>query len=232
MLGETHTPAIMIECIDAGIVPYEKALEWQQRLAVKRQKEEIPDSVILLEHPPVFTIGRRDSSSDFLIPTNQLAEKGLAHFKTDRGGRVTYHGPGQLVVYLIFNIRKHGNSVPHFVWKIEECLLRVLAHFHLEGHRDPKHPGIWLENRKIAALGLHIDHGVTTHGFALNVNCNLEPFQYIHPCGITDREVTSLEKELGWQPSLRDVKQTVVRELAAVFKISISVGGSAPSQPE
>ncbi len=219
----------MIVCIDAGIVPYEEGLLWQQRLATERRRPHATDRLLLLEHPPVYTMGRRDSSADLLVPVEQIKEHGIEIHKTDRGGRITYHGPGQLVGYLIFKVR---DPVPKLVWKIEEILIGTLAHFHLEGERDPKHPGIWVGSKKIAALGLHIERGITTHGFALNVNCDLRPFANIHPCGIRDRGVTSLDREVGWSPSLRDVKNVVLMNFAHVFRTNVSVEGFSSGLPE
>jgi len=219
----------MIISSDLGIVPYEAALEMQKRLANLRRVDEIADQLLLLEHPPVFTMGRRDSSADLLVGPNVLKSHGMTIIKTDRGGRMTYHGPGQLVGYLIFKIH---DSIPRFVWKIEECLLRTLVHFQLEAKRDPQHPGLWIGDNKIAALGLHVDRGVTTHGFSLNVTCDLTPFGQITPCGIANKGVTSIEKEVGWSPSLRDVKQAVLEEFARVFESSVSVEGVFANQPE
>lgn len=213
----------MIECIDAGNIPYLRALEWQQLLAEKRRKKEIPDTLLLLEHPPVYTYGKRDSSSDLLVSEEWIREKGMDIVKTDRGGRITYHGPGQLVGYLIFELK---DPVPSFVHEIEEVLIQLLMHYHIEGERDPEHPGIWVANQKIAALGLHISKGVTTHGFSLNVHCDLKPFRYIHPCGIRDRGVTSIEKEAQWSPSIKEVKHYLLEAVAGVFKTDVVAGGT------
>ena len=171
----------MITCSDLGIVPYEEALAWQKKLADLRRKDLVADQLLLLEHPPVYTMGRRDAGTDLLIEPETLKSSGVNVVKTDRGGRMTYHGPGQLVGYLIFKLH---DSVPGFVWKIEECLLRTLAKFQLDAERDPAHPGLWVGRSKIAALGLHIEKGISTHGFSLNVTCDLAPFTHIHPCGI------------------------------------------------
>jgi len=164
-----------------------------------------------------------------LLSDDQIRRRGMEIHKTDRGGRVTYHGPGQLVGYLIFKVE---DPIPKLVWKIEEVLLRTLEHFHLAGERDAAYPGVWIGTKKIAALGLHIERGVSTHGFALNVNCDLKPFQNINPCGIKDRGVTSLEQELGWCPSMRDVKNIVLMEFANIFETNVSVEGISPTLPE
>lgn len=219
----------MIVSSDLGIVPYEEALKWQKRLADLRRHDRIADYLLLLEHPPVYTSGRRDSSSDLLVDPAELRANGMSVVKTDRGGRLTYHGPGQLVGYLIFKLR---DSIPKLVWKIEECLLRTVRHFQVEGERDPDHPGIWIGPKKIAAIGLRVERGITSHGFALNVTCNLAPFKNILPCGIRNREVTSLEQEVGWSPSLREVKQAVLEEFARVFESNVSVEGTFPILPE
>lgn len=219
----------MISCVDAGCLPYDQALLWQKSLAERRRKGEIKDSLLLLEHPPVYTMGKRDSFDDLLASEEWLRQNGMKIYKTDRGGRVTYHGPGQLIGYLIFSLK---GSLPDFVWKMEEAIIRLLARYDLEGERDAAYPGVWLDKKKIAALGLHLEKGVTTHGFSLNVNCDLKPFRYIHPCGIKDREVTSLEKELGWRPSMKDVKERFLREFAEVFGSSVFLEGTAPAPPE
>lgn len=220
----------MIICSDLGIVPYDKALAWQKRLAELRRRDAIADHLLLLEHPPVYTMGRRDSAADLLVDPKSLRDGGVSLVKTDRGGRMTYHGPGQLVGYLIFRL---SDPVPKLVWKIEESLLRTLARFQLEGERDPEHPGLWIGgDRKIAALGLRIERGVTMHGFALNVTCDLAPFRNILPCGIKGRGVTSMEKEAGWSPSLREVKQAVLEEFARVFQSNVSVEGIFSNLPE
>jgi lipoyl(octanoyl) transferase len=220
----------VIICSDLGIVPYDEALAWQKRLAELRRRDAVADQLLLLEHPPVYTMGRRDSSSDLKVGAKRLRAGGAAVVKTDRGGRMTYHGPGQLVGYLVFRLR---DPIPKLVWKIEECLLRTLGRFQLEAGRDPGHPGLWVGGtRKIAALGLRIERGVTTHGFALNVTCDLAPFGNIHPCGIKDRSVTSMEREIGWSPSLREVKQAVLEEFARVFQSNVSVEGIFSNLPE
>jgi lipoate-protein ligase B len=219
----------VITCSDLGIVPYEEALAWQHKLADLRRKDLVADQLLLLEHPPVYTMGRRDAGTDLLIEPDTLKSGGMRVVKTDRGGRMTYHGPGQLVGYLIFKLH---DSVPGFVWKIEECLLRTLAKFQLDAERDPAHPGLWVGRSKIAALGLHIEKGISTHGFSLNVTCDLAPFTHIHPCGIKDRDVTSLEREIGWSPSMREVKQSVLEEVARVFESNVSVEGIFSNQPD
>lgn len=219
----------MITCIDTGVVPYGRGLKWQKHLVAQRRANRIPDHILFLEHPPVYTMGRRDSASDLLVAKDQVRGLGIEIHKTDRGGGITYHGPGQLVGYLIFRLR---DSVPRFVWKVEEALLGTLERYHLEAGRDNSHPGIWVEDRKIAALGFRIERGITYHGFALNVTCDLSPFQHIRPCGIPDRGVTSIEKETGWTPSLRDVKRDMLLEFSRVFRTRVTMAGDTSQIPE
>ncbi len=194
----------MIHSIDAGVVPYEEALARQRDLADLRRRKLIPDTLLLLEHPSVFTFGKRDASEDLKVEESELKRRGMDVVKTDRGGRVTYHGPGQLVGYLIF---EWNDFVPKLVTKIEECLLKALAEWGVAGERDPEFPGIWIGKKKIAALGLHVEGHVTTHGFSLNVSCDLKPYELIHPCGIRDRDVTSLEVEIGRKVAMSEVKE-------------------------
>lgn len=197
----------MIEILDAGLVPYQEAENWQRELTAKRLRDEIPDTLLLLEHPPVVTMGRREATSDLRISREILKKAGIDLVQTDRGGRLTYHGPGQLVGYFIFRLGK--KSIPDFVGEVEELLIQLLQLFGLTSHRDPEHPGVWIGRKKIASLGLHVDHGITRHGFALNVNCDLTPFGYIYPCGVRDCGVTSLQEELGYDPTLPVIKRKV-----------------------
>jgi len=224
----------MIECIDLGHINYNEAMEIQRDLSLKRERAEIPDRLLLLEHPPVFTLGRRDCDEDIVSTRELIASDGIEIIKTDRGGRITYHGPGQLVGYFICNVNEIVKSIPplckgrlggvdlppltppykggehgikRFVWLIEEILIRVLSDFGIKGHRDPDHPGVWVGKDKIAAIGLHVSRGITRHGFALNVSPDLGHYRHIIPCGIRQRGITSMEAILGRAPSLEEVKK-------------------------
>ncbi|QQR80528.1 MAG: lipoyl(octanoyl) transferase LipB [Deltaproteobacteria bacterium] len=195
----------MIEVIDLGVISYDEGLKQQQHYFSKKQQT---DYLLLLEHTPVFTFGKRDSSEDLLVQEAWLKSQGFDVVKADRGGRVTYHGPGQVVGYLIFSMK---HSIPEFVSRVEEVVIQTIAHFNIVGSRDSQHAGVWVGNNKIAAIGLRIERGVTRHGFSLNVSCDLTPYQYVNPCGITDRGITSMMKEMekekdGLRPSLTEVK--------------------------
>jgi lipoyl(octanoyl) transferase len=205
----------VMEVIDLGKISYSEAQDLQLKKVSERLNEKIGDQLLLLEHPPVITFGRRDSSSDLLISENEIERRGTQVIKTDRGGKVTYHGPGQIVGYFIFKLGK--KTIPTFVREIEELLIKTLADFSITGSRDCKYPGVWIGNKKIAAIGLHFERGVSRHGFALNVNCDLTPFSWINPCGIRARGVTSIEKEIESSPSLDDVKNKMTLQSEALF---------------
>ena len=199
-----------IEVLDYSTpLPYQEAEVLQRGLWAEREEGEIGDTIILLEHPPVFTMGRRPSDGDLKITPSELEKTGIPLIKTDRGGRITYHGPGQLVGYFIFALGK--KTIPQFVREIEEILIRLLSHWGLKGGRDADYPGVWIDRKKVAALGLHFEKGISRHGFALNVDCDLKPFQMIQPCGIADRSVTSLQQELSKSPQMEEVKAKIAQ---------------------
>jgi lipoyl(octanoyl) transferase len=187
-----------------GRVEYGAALGLQRALLDARAEATIGDTLLLVEHPPVLTFGRRDSRSDVLVEANELAARGIAVHETNRGGLVTYHGPGQLVGYPIVGLRAlTGGDVVRYVCGLEETLIRVLAGIGIASGRDPVHRGVWVEPangapaEKIAAIGVAVSRGVAMHGFALNVQPALEHFALIRPCGIADRSVTSIAALLG-----------------------------------
>ncbi|HXH81979.1 MAG TPA: lipoyl(octanoyl) transferase LipB, partial [Candidatus Tectomicrobia bacterium] len=187
----------------AGRIDYAVALAWQRALLAARAEGIVPDTLLLLEHPPTITLGRRASRADILVDATLLVARGVAVYETNRGGLVTYHGPGQLVGYAICDLRAlTGGDVVRYVTGLEETVIRVLAGYAITGERDPAHRGVWVGNAKIAAVGVAISRGVTMHGFALNVQPDLAAFGWIRPCGIADRGVTSMVALLGRQVPL------------------------------
>lgn len=202
---------------DWGVLPYREALSLQLELREKRIAGKICDHFITVIHPPVFTLGRRDCEADFISTRTDIKRDGIEIVKTDRGGRVTYHGPGQIVGYFIVDITSKGVGVKMFVNLIEKLLINSLAGFGIEGKRDEKHPGIWIGRNKIAAIGLNVSRGVTMHGFALNVDLDLSPYRHITACGIKDRGVTSMKKTLSKSVSLAEVKVNLVKNAGKVF---------------
>ncbi len=207
-----------LRIVNKGIVEYGEALELQKKLLVSRQNEEIPDTLILLEHPPVITKGKRTAEGDILLPEKVLEKQGIGIFEIDRGGEATYHGPGQIVGYLIFNLYEKQRQLKQFVANVEEIFIRLLKNeYGIIADRDLKHRGVWVGNSKITAIGISIHKAVTMHGFAFNVNTNLDHFNWIIPCGITDRGVTSIEKLTGEKEDMAKLKNLTGKYLTEVF---------------
>jgi len=202
---------------DLGTLEYGAAYALQQKLAAERDEERVPDLLLLVEHPPVITLGRRGSRADIYASEDELASQGIGLYETNRGGLVTYHGPGQIVGYPIARLRPLAGDAPTYVWRLEEIISRTLADFGISTYRDPGNRGVFADRGKIAAIGVAVTHGVTMHGFALNVHPDLDYFELINPCGIGDLGVTSIERQLGVTPSLDRVKQSLVTYFADVF---------------
>jgi len=196
-----------------GLIPYREAWELQRRLAEQRRTGEIPDTLLLLQHPHTYTIGRSGSRDHVFLSDVQLAARGITCLEVDRGGDVTYHGPGQLVGYPIVDLGLKPD-VGAYLRGLEGCLIDVLAGFGISAARLPGFTGVWIEGeRKIAAIGVKVASGITTHGFALNVSTDLSLFTHILPCGIRDKGVTSMARELGRAPAMTAVEDAV----AALF---------------
>jgi lipoate-protein ligase B len=202
---------------DLGRVEYSAAYALQRRLAALRDAETLPDLLLLVEHPPVITLGRRGSRADVFATEEELAALGIGLYETNRGGLVTYHGPGQIVGYPIVRLRQFAGDAPTYVWRLEETLIRTLADFGVAAHRNEAHRGAFAEGGKIAAIGVAVSKGVTMHGFALNVAPDLAHFDLIDPCGIGDLGVTSVERLLGTDRDLNAVKHTLAFHFGAVF---------------
>ncbi|MCL5108844.1 MAG: lipoyl(octanoyl) transferase LipB [Chloroflexi bacterium] len=209
-----------------GLVRYKVAWDRQAELVRARKAGEIPDQLLLLEHPHVYTLGRRGETAHILLDAQGLAERGIEVFEVDRGGDVTYHGPGQLVGYPIVDLRRQGVDAHRYVRGLEETLIQALAEYGVAAGRNPGYTGVWLGEEKIAAIGVRISGGVTSHGFALNVNTDLSYFAGIVPCGIVGKGVTSLARVLGRPVPLGEVAAAVARRFAAVFELEIVEAGA------
>jgi lipoyl(octanoyl) transferase len=225
-----------LEIHRAGLVPYVEALEWQRRLVDERKSGRIPDQLLLLQHPPVITLGARVRSdrSHVLAPPDVLAGQGIELFEAGRGGDVTYHGPGQLVGYPILDLRPDRCDVHRYVRDLEQVMIDAAAAFGVEAGRVPGLTGAWVGGDKLAAIGVRISRWVTSHGFAFNVTTDLSYFGHIVPCGIPDRGVTSLGRILGRTVAMADVEDAVVRAFAAVFRrepLLAPAAGSAAAEP-
>lgn len=201
-----------------GLTPYAAALELQKTLVEQRRRGDVPDQLLLLEHPHVITLGTSSHSDHILVDEAERALLGIELFETGRGGDVTYHGPGQLVGYPIFDLKPDRCDLHRYVRDIEEALIRALRAFDLECGRKQGLTGVWLGEDKIAAIGVRVSSGwITSHGFALNVNTDLAFFDSIVPCGIRDHGVTSLKRALGRDVAMDTVCRAVAASFAEVF---------------
>ena len=198
-----------------GRIDYASALQLQQQLAADRKQGLVPDHLLLLEHPHVITLGRNGHMENLLADDDILSRAGIGFYPTDRGGDVTYHGPGQLVGYPIIDLRDWKRDVGAYVRAVEETIIATLAEYGIEGGRIPKLTGVWVGERKIAAIGVHLSRWVTSHGFALNVSTDLSYFQYIVPCGLT-KPVTSMAA-LGVRASLEEVGAKLAVHFGRIF---------------
>ena len=220
----TRTP---VRAAWLGQLSYDEALSLQAEAAA-RVAAGGPDTLLLLEHEPVFTLGRNASAADILLTPERCRELGIAVREADRGGKVTYHGPGQLVGYPILDLSPDRRDVKRYVTDLEEVLIRSLGDHGVAAGRSPlpeRVTSVWVGNDKIAAIGVHLSRWITTHGFALNVTDEpLAAFRGIVPCGITDGGVTSIERVLGRAPALRGVADSIVQRFAEVFGREIMAG--------
>lgn len=216
---------MILSLLQLGRVPYSEALQLQQQLVGARHDGRIGNTLILLEHPPVLTLGRNASRTNILASDEFLAYRGVEVHEINRGGDVTYHGPGQLVGYPIFDLRSFTPRLGavEFVRRMEEALIRTCGDFAVPTTRVAARTGVWtpaggsIQEKKIAAIGVHIARGITSHGFALNVNPDLRDFELIVPCGISDRAVTSLEYEADPPPGMEAVRHAVARQFGRIF---------------
>ena len=199
--------------VDFGRMEYSKALELQKELAAKRAQNQIPDTLILVEHDHVITLGRKTTPSNFK-PQN------IPVFQVERGGDATYHGPGQLVGYPIVHLADH--DVRRHVRSIEEALLRTTRNYRIVGERIDGHPGIWVEGKKVASIGVAVTDWVTYHGFALNVNTDLSYFELIRPCGLDPTSMTSMKKITGKEINFEEVKARFAREWSSITGTTLS----------
>jgi lipoyl(octanoyl) transferase len=206
--------------VRCGLVPYQAAGQAQARLAAARQTADIPDLLLLLEHPPVYTRGRRSEPGELPMGEDWYRAQGIEICDTDRGGRVTYHGPGQLVGYPIVSLRPYRDDVHAYVRRMERTIVESLASYGVGAGTIEGLTGVWTRRgpRKIASIGVHVSRGVTTHGFAINLNNDLQPFEWIVPCGIDDCRMTSLARELGAEADLAQFSETLWDRFGAIYE--------------
>jgi lipoate-protein ligase B len=210
-------------------VDYETAHTLQLRLVDQRRTRELTEDVFLLvEHKPVFTMGRRGGNASLLVSTEFLRQRGVPVVEIERGGDMTYHGPGQLVGYPIVSLKESGWKVVDFVEALEEIMIRTAADFGVTANRDERNRGVWVGDNKIGSVGIAIRGGVSYHGFALNVNLALEPFGWIHPCGLVGVGVTTLERESGKTINMDDARAAVRRHISDVLNVELQ--GNTPER--
>jgi lipoate-protein ligase B len=183
--------------LDMGLMDYQKAWDLQHQLWERRVKDELPDILIILEHPHVITLGRRGNRSHLIASPEVLEEMKIPVFQVERGGDVTYHGPGQMVVYPILDLKEYGYRLIRYIGQLEEIILHVLKDFGIEGGRDPLNRGVWVNGEKIASVGVAIKRWVSFHGFSLNYETNLKYFELINPCGLEGKKMTTMAKIVG-----------------------------------
>lgn len=219
--------------INLGLIDYKEAWDRQQDLFDRIVERKLNggnacDTLILCEHPHVYTLGKSGHSANLLITDDFLSSIGASYYKIDRGGDITYHGPGQIVGYPLIDLEKFGVSLKDYIRLVEDVIIQTIAHFGLVGDRLDGATGVWLDPltqgkaRKICAIGVKASRFITMHGFALNVNTNMDYFSYINPCGFVDKGVTSLEKELGTSLNMDEVRSVIVEKFLKVFDATLN----------
>ena len=209
-------------CIELPQTAYRAAWKLQTDLVTARRENIVDtDVVLLLEHPPVFTLGRRGGLENLTVAEDVLKDRGIPIIQVERGGNITFHGPGQLVIYPIVDLKSARLGVADYVEMLEEVVIRVAADWGITGKRNPLNRGVWVRNRKLASVGVAVRRGISFHGVALNVNLSLDPFTWINPCGLKGIGVTSLEMEFKRRVPMGPVRKAVKRHLKDVFGVDL-----------
>jgi lipoate-protein ligase B len=223
--------SVRLFCFSPKYIAYDAALAWQRETAAALRGGTGGEALALLEHEPVYTFGRRIRPQHLLAATADLAARGAAAVESDRGGDITFHGPGQLVCYPVLDLRRRGIGAVDYVRRLETTVIEVLRHFGIDGARVQGRPGVWVDGAKVAAIGVRVQGGVCTHGFALNVETDLSWFGAIVPCGIRDASVTSMARILGRRPGIPVVEDAIRNAFEDVFD-SILVHAPATRETE
>lgn len=210
-----------VNVVKLGKMRYQEALEIQEKLLGMRKRDSCGDTLLLVEHPHVITLGKRGKMENILLPVEELRRSGTEIYEASRGGDVTYHGPGQIVGYPIMNLKNHGRDIKKFVRNIEEIFITLLdREFGITAGRINQYTGVWVGQEKITAIGFAIKHWVTMHGFAFNVNTDLNRFKWIVPCGITDKGVTSVQKLLNKPQDYENTNSLVIKYFCEIFAMN------------
>jgi len=216
---------------DLGLMKYQRALDLQMKtLQLKIKKTLTEDQMFFVEHPGVFTLGKRGGKENLTVSRKFLELKKIDLVPTDRGGDITYHGPGQAVLYPIIDLEKNKIGVKDFVHGLEEIMKQTAQDFDIDADRNQKNHGIWVKDSKIGSVGISIKRGISFHGLALNINPDLEPFSWINPCGLTNVSMTSIQKEIktsfadNYDLSMEQVKNTFIRHFSSIFNFTVILG--------
>lgn len=202
---------------DLGLIDYQECFELQKRLVDLRLEERIEDTLLLLEHTPTITLGTSGGEDSLLATPERLESAGVKVYHTNRGGNITYHGPGQLVGYPIFDLRSHGKDAHLLLRNLEQAVIDCLADFGISGEAVPGYTGVWVGGDKICSIGVAVRRWISYHGFALNVNPDFRHWSLIHPCGLVGKQVTSIERILGHDPGMDAVKRSITDKIAKIF---------------
>jgi lipoyl(octanoyl) transferase len=212
--------------VEFDLLEYVKSLEMQKNLRMKKEEDrEFDDFLLVLQHNPVFTIGKKGSREDIIVSDEILKKENIDVVEVKRGGEVTYHGPGQMVGYILLNLTRAGVSVDQFVWNMEEVLIELLKEFNIEGWRMEGYPGVWVNYQgrkwKLAAIGARASKMITSHGLALNVNTNMDHFRMIVPCGITEYDPISMKQLLGKTIDIKEIYKIFEKKYEKIFNMSL-----------
>ena len=202
---------------DLDFIDYKEAWDLQKSTFELRHNKKLPDIIFLLEHPHTYTLGKTADKKNLIGSDDFLSENKISVYDIDRGGDITYHGPGQIVGYPIIDLNEWRNDTHKYLRALEEVIIRTCSYYNITGTRVPKYTGVWIDNRKIAAIGIKVSRWITMHGFAFNINTDLSLFSGIIPCGISDKEVTSLQKETGGKIDIQEVKSFLVKNFKEIF---------------
>ena len=209
-------------CVDIPLMDYKEALDLQRSLVDAKTSEiMVRDLILFLEHPPVFTLGRRGGRDHLLVDDATLGMRGIEVLHAERGGDITYHGPGQLVVYPVVDLKRRRLKVLEFVETLEEVMIRVAADWGIKAGRNPKNRGVWINNKKMGSIGIAIRHGVSFHGIALNVNTSMDPFSWINPCGLRDVEMISMQQAIGREIVMEEVRSATKLHIREIFDVEL-----------
>ncbi len=200
-----------------GLIDYQKAWDLQHTLFEKRRANSIDDTLLLLEHPHTYTFGKSSDKSNLLLDDSELKRRNISLYDIDRGGDITYHGPGQLVGYAILDLKNWEQDTHKYLRALEEVIIQTISEFGIEGKRDEEHTGVWVNDKKICAIGIKVSRWISMHGFALNINTDMDLFNGIVPCGIEEKGVTSLSEELNKKCNIDIIKSSLVKKFSEIF---------------